>query len=60
MYLIYNIIYYNINIVINLTQFYTTRLNRGGDAQRKQKKLPLISKNWYMVEKVKRCLINKT
>ena len=32
--------------VIGSTQYYTTRLNRGGNAQRKWKKLPYDSKNW--------------
>ena len=47
-------------IVIGSTQYYTTRLNRGGDAQRERKKLPCDSKNRCRAETVERCSINRT
>ena len=48
-------------IVIGSTQYYTTRLNRGGDAQREQKKNCYVT--WRIgvgLRTVKRCSIDRT
>lgn len=48
-------IYFNV-IVINLTQYYTIKLNWKGDAQYKQEKMPHDLKNWYRVEENEKVL----
>ena len=42
--------------VIGSTQYYTTRLNRGGDAQHERKKLPHDSKNRCRAENGRKVL----